>query len=70
MTQYYEDGKTVWTYFVPGERNPCGCGSNCYHHKYDRRDGKIYGVCNACDKDIYIIDKKYKNQRLEIGVWK
>ena len=69
-TQYYEDEHAVWTYFVSGQRNPCGCGSNCYHHEYDRRDGKIYGVCNACDTDIYIINEGCEEEELEIGIWK
>ena len=68
--QHYNYEDHVWTYYNPEGNNPCGCGSNCYHYEYDQRDDEIYGVCNGCDKDIYIIDKKYKNQRLEIGVWK
>ena len=39
------------TYFTSGQRNPCGCGSNCYHYEFDGEN--IYGVCNACGRDIY-----------------
>lgn len=52
----------VHTFFIKGQRNPCGCGSNCFH-KVD--DGmKTYGVCNACNRYIY----EYKERDLS-GDW-
>ena len=50
--QYCEDNETIHSYYVPHERNPCGCGSNLYHLQYDGKN--IYGVCNACKEDLYI----------------
>ena len=67
--QYYNDIENrQWCYFVGGKSNPCGCGSNCYHHEYD---GKImYGVCNGCNRDIYEIKREYVEEELSNGVWK
>jgi len=42
---------TVECFFIKGETNPCGCGSNCFHQEDD--GVKTYGVCNACQQDIY-----------------
>ncbi len=66
--QYYDSGKQYHTYMVKEERNPCGCGSNCYHLEYDGE--KIYGVCNACDTDIYEIKDEYVKEKLNQGIWK
>lgn len=66
--QYYDSGKQYHTYMVGGDRNPCGCGSNCYHLEYDGE--KIYGVCNACDTDIYEIKDEYVKEKLNQGIWK
>lgn len=59
---------TIHTSFIPGERNPCGCGSNCFH--YEREGGTVYGVCNACDADIYIMKEEYAPEILSKGVWR
>ena len=53
---------------LKGENNPCGCGSNCYHDEYDGK--KIYGVCNACDTDIYELKDEYVEEKLKEGIWK
>jgi hypothetical protein len=67
--QYYNNiDNGVWCYFVSGEKNPCGCRSNCYHYEYDEET--IIGVCNACDRDIYEVNEEYKEEKLEKGVWK
>ena len=66
--QYYDNGKQYHTYYVKGENNPCGCGSNCYHYEYDGK--KIYGVCNACDTDIYELKDEYVEEILKEGIWK
>ena len=66
--QYYDNGKQYHTYFVKGERNSCGCGSNCYHYEYDGK--KIYGVCNACNTVIYELKDEYVEDRLKEGIWK
>lgn len=58
----------IHTSFIPGVTNPCGCGSNCYH--YEREDGVVYGVCNACDVDIYIIKDECTPEIISKGVWK
>ncbi len=67
--QYYKDApKTIHSYYVPHEKNPCGCGSNVYHYEYDGKD--VYGVCNACERDIYILDKDGAQEKLKSGIWK
>jgi len=66
--QYYNSGKQCHTYMTRKDINPCGCGSNCYHLEYDGE--KIYGVCNACDTDIYKIKNEYVKEKLNQGIWK
>lgn len=57
-----EDGD-IKSYMVKGERNPCGCGSNVYQQQ-NYKDN-TYGVCNACNQDIY----EYKEYN-EFKNWK
>lgn len=64
--QYYDDGDQVWTYVSVGKH--CCCGSNCYHLEYDGEN--IYGVCNGCDDDLYIVKPEYMEEKLNQGVWK
>jgi len=60
-----KDGE-IEGFWIKGERNPCGCGSNCFHEEYD---GKIlYGVCNACKSDIY--EFKYDEAYINNSEWK
>ena len=66
--QYYDDGEYYHNYLVNGENNPCGCGSNVYHLEYDGK--KIYGVCNACNTDIYEYKDEYIEEELKQGIWK
>lgn len=68
VKQYYVDSENVWSYFDGERRNPCGCGSNCYHYEYDGE--KIYEVCNACKTDLYEMKSEYVEEELERGVWK
>ena len=68
LIQHYADDEHMWQY-VGDEPNPCGCGSNCYHYEYDRSENKIYGVCNGCHTDIYIVRDEYTNDKLKIGMW-
>lgn len=66
--QYDEKGKQIMTYMVPnGEKNPCGCGSNCFHYEYDGND--IYCVCNACNADLFIFNKDAVANCLKTGLW-
>lgn len=65
--QYYEDETGLWTYLIKGVRNPCGCGSNCYHQEYDGKN--IICVCNACGQDIYEIKEDHIEDMLNTGVW-
>ena len=68
-TQYYENlSDGIWCYFIKGQKNPCGCGSNCYHKEYD--GSIIKCVCNACDTDIYEIKEEYTDEQLNTGIWK
>ena len=46
-----KDGKNI-DYWFKGEYNPCKCGSNLFHHELDENN-RLFGVCNACGKDIY-----------------
>lgn len=43
-------------FFRKGVRNPCGCGSNCFHKEDD--GVTTYGVCNACKQDIYEYEER------------
>lgn len=67
-TQCYEDDGKVWCYYSRDSLNPCGCGSNCYHYEFDGK--KIYGVCNACDTDIYEMKNEFVKEKLKQGIWK
>lgn len=52
----------VHCFFIKGEKNPCGCGSNCFHLE---DNGKItYCVCNACKRDLY------EKERNMSGEWR
>ena len=65
----HADGEqNIWTYYVGKQRNPCGCGSNCYHYEFDGKD--IFGVCNACYADVYQVKEEFIGEYLERGVWK
>lgn len=65
--QYYlDEPDKLWNYYIGGQC--CSCGANVYHYEYDGKD--IYGVCNACGKDLYIVKEEYVNKRLNEGVWK
>ena len=64
IKRHIEDGEP-WTYFISGVR--CDCGANCYHYEYD--GNTIYGVCNACERDIYIVKPEYVADELNTGVW-
>ena len=68
--QYCEDGVLCHSYVLDGGKtfNPCGCGSNVYHLEYDGKT--IFGVCNACGKDIYEVKPVYIPQKLNEGIWK
>lgn len=67
-TQCYKDNKKIWCYYSSDSLNPCGCGSNCYHYEFDGK--KIYGVCNACDTDIYEVKDEYMREKLKEGTWR
>lgn len=65
--QYYLDKPDkLWNYYIGGQC--CSCRANVYHYEYDGKD--IYGVCNACGKDLYIVKEEYVNKRLKEGIWK
>lgn len=68
LIQCYKDTKRMWQYYS-NKNNPCECGSNCYHYEYDKIDNVVYGVCNCCKTDIYIVKEEYKEEKLHIGEW-
>ena len=53
----------IETFIIKEETNPCRCGCNCFHSEDDGE--KIYGVCNSCNKDVYIF-----KERQEFEEWK
>ena len=53
------------TFMVQGERNPCGCGYNCFQQQYDVDEDITYGVCNACRRDIYTYKKNPNSTKVE-----
>lgn len=53
----------IQSYWMGGERNPCGCGSNVFHLENDEYN--TYGVCNSCKLDIYLYD-----EQIEFDEWK
>lgn len=67
LKQYDEKGN-LENYWVRGEKNPCGCGSNLFHYQYD--GDTIVCVCNSCKAEIYTIKDEYKEEELKKGVWK
>lgn len=65
--QYYSDKQDkLWNYHIGGRC--CSCGANVYHYEYDGEN--IYGVCNACGKDLYVVKEEHVDKRLIEGVWK
>lgn len=69
LSQRHNDSSNLWQYYTGNGSNPCGCGSNCFHYEYDKVDNTIYGVCNACNKDIYVVREEYKEEKLKEGKW-
>lgn len=49
--------------------NPCGCGSHSYHYEYDQLEKDVYGVCNDCGEDIYIVIPEKKAKVIREGKW-
>lgn len=64
-TQRYPDTKSPWCHFIEGMG--CSCGANVYHYEYDGEN--IYGVCNGCGKDLYIVKPEHIDEYLKQGVW-
>lgn len=56
----------IHSFIVKAQRNPCGCGSNCFHKEFDGKT--LYGVCNACDRDIY--EFKWDENYIKNSEWK
>lgn len=69
LLQCYEDSGNMWQYYDGQGNNPCDCGSNCYHLEYDKVNNKIYGVCNCCNTDIYVVKEEYVDEKLHTGKW-
>lgn len=59
------DGE-IQSFWFKSERNPCGCGSNLFHEEFNGKT--LYGVCNACDSDIY--ELKFDADYIEKSEWK
>lgn len=63
------DGKELKQFWDKTGNNPCECGSNCYHHEMDRVTKSIYGVCNCCGEDIYIMKEEAAVEERSKGTW-
>lgn len=63
----YDNGD-IKSFMTKGQRNTCGCGSNCYHYVTDDID--VLGICNACGLPIYQIRKEYVQEKLTSEKWK
>ncbi|NFI08700.1 hypothetical protein FDF97_16180 [Clostridium botulinum] len=62
----YKNGE--WQdFWFKGKRNPCGCGSNIFHEEL-LINGKVIGVCNACNEDIY--EFNYTKEEIKKIEWK
>lgn len=69
LIQCHKDTENPWQYYTGEGKNPCGCGSNCFHYEYDKVLNKIYGVCNCCNTDIYEVKEEYIKEKLSTGKW-
>lgn len=58
------DGE-IQSFFIKKTLNPCGCGSNVYHQEFDGE--KLFGVCNACKRDIY--EFEYDEDYIKNSEW-
>lgn len=56
----------IYEFFIRGEH--CLCGANVMHYEYDGE--KMYGVCNACQDDVFIVKPEYAKELLGEGIWK
>lgn len=63
----YDDGD-IKSFITRGQRNPCGCGSNCYHYVTDGVE--ILGICNACETAIYQVNTEYVEKTLAKEKWR
>ena len=60
-----KDGE-INSFWYKGDRNPCGCGSNLFHEVYDGEH--LYGVCNACNRDIY--EFEFEQDYIDKSEWR
>lgn len=67
LIQRHPDSGNIWTYYTSSKKNPCGCGSNCYHYEFDGT--RVVGVCNACQQDVYEVKPEYTQEYLDKGSW-
>jgi len=59
-----KDGE-IESFWYKGEKNPCKCGSNLFHKEYEGKH--LYGVCNACDRDVYELE--FKEEYVKNSEW-
>lgn len=65
--QYYLDKQDkLWNHYIVDLC--CSCGANVYHYEYDGNE--MYGVCNGCGKDVYVVKEECIDKRLKEGIWK
>ena len=49
----------------------CECGCNVVHLEYDEKVNAIFGICNACKKEVYIVESEdAKEMLMSKGTWK
>lgn len=58
--QYNKNNGRIWEYIVEDLR--CICGCNVFHKEYNGTD--VFGVCNGCRNDVYMIKPEFVNAEL------
>lgn len=69
VMQYNEETNTLQNYIPESKITPCHC-DNMFHYEYDLFYNKMYGVCNICDQDIFVMKDEYVPQLLHEGIWR
>lgn len=67
LKKYYPQG-ILWQYLCNKEHACSKCGSNVYHHEYDGEN--IWGICNSCGNEMYMLKEEFVKSDLAEGEWK
>lgn len=69
VMQYNKETNRLQNYISESRTTPCHCDS-MFHYEYDVFYNKMYGVCNICNQDIFVVKDKYVPQLLHTGIWR